>query len=220
MNAPAAIIMSKLLYPETEIPETLGLQVLPEYEKEPSWIAAIISNANAGVKLLVGIVTLLLAFLGLVALADKILMLLGSQVNALFGLGIDWTLKGLLGYVFYPITLALGIPSSDALIVSKIIGSRAIVTEVTAFQNFAAVLQAGVKLEPRTVVMTTYALTGFAHIASLAIFVGGIAALVPERLKDLSRLGFRALLAATLATLLTAAIAGLFYNPGSALLLF
>jgi CNT family concentrative nucleoside transporter len=102
--------------------------------------------------------------------------------------------------------------------VSKIIGSRAIVTEVTAFQNLAALLQSGVVLEPRTVVITTYALTGFAHIASLAIFVGGIAALVPERLSDLSRLGFRALVAATLATLLTAAIAGLFYNPNSLLL--
>jgi len=218
MNAPAAIIMSKLIYPETEIPETLGTHVKPEYEKEPNFIAAIISSANAGLKLVVGIVTLLLAFLGLVALADKILMLLGSQINGLFGIGIDWTLKGLLGYLFYPITLLLGIPIQDAGIVSKIIGSRAIVTEVTAFQNLAALLRSGVVLEPRTIVITTYALTGFAHIASLAIFVGGIGALVPKRINDLSRLGFRALIAATLATLLTAAVAGLFYNPNSLLI--
>jgi len=218
MNAPAAIIMSKLIYPETEIPETLGTHIKPEYDKEPNFIAAIISSANAGLKLIVGIVTLLLAFLGLVALADKILMLLGSQVNGLFGIGIDWTLKGLLGYIFYPITLLLGIPLQDAGIVSKIIGSRAIVTEVTAFQNLAALLKSGVVLEPRTIVITTYALTGFAHIASLAIFVGGIGALVPERINDLSRLGFRALIAATLATLLTAAMAGLFYNPNSILI--
>ncbi|NQV15022.1 nucleoside transporter [bacterium] len=218
MNAPAAIIMSKLIYPETEIPATLGMHIKSEEKKEPNLIAAIISSANGGVKLVVGIVTLLLAFLGLVALADKILILVGSQINVLFGMGIDWTLEGLLGYLFYPITLLLGIPFQDAAIVSKIIGSRAIVTEVTAFQNLATVLQSGVVLEPRTIVVTTYALTGFAHIASLAIFVGGIAALVPERLGDLSRLGFRALVAATLATLLTAAMAGLFYNPNSILL--
>jgi len=218
MNAPAAIIMSKLIYPETETPETLGLHVKPEYKKEPNLISAVISNANAGAKLIVGIVTLLLAFLGLVALADKILVLFGTQINDLFGIGIDWTLKGLLGYVFYPVTLLLGIPFQDAAVVSKIIGSRAIITEVAAFQNLAALLQSDVVLQPRTVVITTYALTGFAHIASLAIFVGGIGALVPERLKDLSRLGFRALLAATLATLLTAAVAGLFYNPNSILL--
>ena len=218
MNAPAAIIMSKLIYPEADTPETLGLHVKPEYEKEPNIISAVISSATAGAKLIVGIVTLLLAFLGLVALVDKLLLLIGSQINALFGIGIDWTLKGLLGYLFYPVTLLLGIPFQDAAVVSKIIGSRAIVTEVAAFQNLAAALQSGVVLEPRTVVITTYALTGFAHIASLAIFVGGIAALVPERLNDLSRLGFRALLAATLATLLTAAVAGLFYNPNSVLL--
>ncbi|MBC8401166.1 MAG: nucleoside transporter [Candidatus Marinimicrobia bacterium] len=218
MNAPAAIIMSKLIYPETETPETLGLHVKPEYKKDPNLISAVISSATAGARLIIGIVTLLLAFLGLVALADKILVLFGSQINTLFGIGIDWTLKGLLGYLFYPVTLLLGIPFQDAAVVSKIIGSRAIVTEVAAFQNLAAVLQSNVVLEPRTVVITTYALTGFAHIASLAIFVGGIAALVPERLNDLSRLGFRALLAATLATLLTAAVAGLFYNPNSVLL--
>ncbi len=218
MNAPAAIIMSKLIYPESETPETLGIHVKSEYKREPNFIAAIISSSNAGVKLIVGIVTLLLAFLGLVALADKILILFGSQINALFGIGIDWTLKGLMGYLFYPITLLLGVPLEDAGHVSKIIGSRAIVTEVTAFQNLAALLKSGVVLEPRTVVITTYALTGFAHIASLAIFVGGIGALVPKRITDLSRLGFRALIAATLATLLTACIAGLFYNPNSVLI--
>ena len=217
MNVPAAIIMSKLLYPETETPETLGLQVKPEHEKAPNLIAAVITGANHGVKLIVGIVALLLAFLGLVALIDKILLLLGGQINMLFNISVDWTLKGLLGYLFYPLTLALGIPSQDATVISKIIGSRAIVTEVTAFQNLSAVLESGIVLEPRTVVVTTYALTGFAHVGSLAIFVGGIAALEPKRLADLSRLGFRALLAATLATLLTAAVAGLFFQEGSVL---
>ena len=130
----------------------------------------------------------------------------------------DWTLKGLLGYIFYPFALIIGIPFSEAGEIAKIIGERVIVTEVIAFQDLANLIGSNSQLSARSVVITTYALTGFAHIASLAIFVGGISALVPERIKDLSRLGFRALLGATLATLLTACIAGLFYTDSSILI--
>ena len=218
MNAPSAIVMSKLLLPETDTPETLGQHVRFAYEKESNLITAIINNANSGIKLVVGICALLLAFLGLMALVDKISVLAGGFLNDWFGIQVDWTLKGLLGYFFYPFTLLIGIPFSDAGAISKIIGERLIVTEVTAFQDLANLLNSGVIISPRSVVITTYALTGFAHIASLAIFVGGISALVPERLKDLSQLGFRALLGATLANLMTACIAGFFYTDSSILL--
>ena len=218
MNAPSAIVMSKLLLPETDTPETLGQHVRFAYEKESNLITAIINNANSGIKLVVGICALLLAFLGLMALVDKISVLAGGFMNDWFGIQVDWTLKGLLGYFFYPFTLLIGIPFSDAGAISKIIGERLIVTEVTAFQDLANLLNSGVIISPRSVVITTYALTGFAHIASLAIFVGGISALVPERLKDLSQLGFRALLGATLANLMTACIAGFFYTDSSILL--
>jgi len=218
MNAPAAIVLSKLLYPETETPETLGQKVKPDYQRENNMIEAIINGANAGVKLVVGICALLLAFLGLVALLDKILILGGTQINHLFNTQIDFTLKGLLGYLFYPFTLVIGIPLGEAGAIARIIGERVIVTEVTAFQDLSKLIAAGGTLSPRSIVITTYALTGFAHVASLAIFVGGIAALVPERIKDLSKLGFRALLAATLATLLTACVVGLFYSNTSILM--
>ncbi|HEB83768.1 MAG TPA: nucleoside transporter [Bacteroidetes bacterium] len=217
LNAPAAIVMSKLLFPEDGRPETLGLHVKPVYEKESNLFAAIIGGANSGVRLLVGIIALLLAFLGIVALVDKIMVLLGAPVNSLLGLQVDWSLKGLLGYLFYPFTLLLGVPLSEAGAIAKIIGERAIVTEVTAFQDLAALVAARPSLSPRTIVVTTYALTGFAHVASLAIFVGGISALVPERTRDLAGLGFRALLGATLATLLTASMAGLFFSESSIL---
>ena len=218
MNAPSAIVMSKLLLPETDTPETLGQNVRFTYEKESNLISAIINNANSGVKLVVGICALLLAFLGLMALVDKIFVFAGGFLNDWFGIQVDWTLKGLLGYFFYPFTLLIGIPVSDAGAIAKIIGERLIVTEVTAFQDLANLLHSGVIISPRSVVITTYALTGFAHVASLAIFVGGISALVPERLKDLSQLGFRALLGATLACLMTACIAGFFYSDSSILL--
>jgi len=218
LSAPAALVMSKILLPETDTPETLGIHVKPEYSKENNVIEAVINGANAGVKLVVGVVALLLAFLGMVALLDLILGGAGNWINQLLGLKIEWTLKSFLGYLFYPFTLVIGIPSADAFEISKIIGERLIVTEATAYQDLAVLISNKVLQHPRSVIICTYALCGFAHVASLAIFVGGISALVPKRTKDLSVLGPRALLAATLACLMTAAVAGTFYNHGSILL--
>ena len=218
LSAPAAIIMSKLLLPEDGQPETLGVDVKPYYEKESSVIEAIINGANAGLKLAVGVVALLVAFLGLVALVDFIFTGAGAKINGLIGLNVDWSLKGLLGYVFYPFTLVIGVPPADAFEISKVIGERAIVTETKSYMDLASLMDSGVLQHPRSAFLATYALCGFAHIASLAIFVGGIAALVPERTADLSAVGPRALLAATLACLMTAAIAGTFYSGGSILL--
>jgi CNT family concentrative nucleoside transporter len=216
MNAPAAIVISKLLYPETEKPETLGLKIKPHFDKKNSLFETILDSSQSGVKLIVGIVAMLLAFLGLVALLDKIMVLLGTPINGLFHSGIDFSLKGLLGYVFYPITWLIGILPKDVGVISGIIGERVILTEITAFQDLANVIEQGL-ISPRSAVITTYALTGFAHIASVAIFVGGYAALAPKRAGDLSKLGFRALLGATIATLLTASIAGIFYQNVSIL---
>jgi CNT family concentrative nucleoside transporter len=218
LSAPAAIVMSKLLLPETETPETLGMDVRPYYEKESSIIEATINGANAGLKLVGGIIALLIAFLGLVALIDFIFTGTGAKLNNLIGLNIDWSLKGLLGYIFYPFTLVIGVPPSDAIEISKIIGERAIVTEAKSYMDLAELMAKGRLHDLRSAFLATYALCGFAHIASLAIFVGGIAALVPKRTADLSAVGPRALLAATLACLMTAAVAGTFFKGGSILL--
>ncbi len=218
LSAPAALIMSKIIVPEDEEPGTLGIHVSPHYEKEHTLFEAIINGAQAGVKLIVGIVALLIAVLGLVALADLLLIGFGEKVNALAGIRIDWSLKGLLGYVFYPFTLLTGVPPSDAGVVAKIIGERVIVTELTAYQDLAIVLEKDLLHHPRSAVIATYALCGFAHVASMAIFIGGIAALIPDRTKVLSQIGFRALFAATLACLMTACIAGTFFMEESLLL--
>ena len=124
----------------------------------------------------------------------------------------------LLGYLFYPFTLLIGIPFNDAISAAKIIGERLILTEVTSFQDLATNLASGTPLSPRSAVMVTYALTGFAHIASVAIYVGGYVALAPERMKDMTSLGLRALFGATLACLLTACLAGLFFSNNTILL--
>jgi CNT family concentrative nucleoside transporter len=218
LSAPAALIMSKIILPESDNPKTLGISIRPHYDKDASLFVAIINGAMSGIKLIVGIVALLLAVLGLVALVDLILGGIGGQVNSLFGISIDWSLKGLLGYIFYPFTLVIGIPPSDAGIVSKIIGERAVMTEIAAYQDLATVLEQGVLTSPRSAVITTYALCGFAHVASVAILVGGVSALAPDRTKDIAQVGLRALIAATLACLLTACIAGTFFMEGSILL--
>ena len=218
LSAVGAIVMSKIIMPETGRPETLGLEIPPHYEKESTVMQAIINGANEGVKMLVGIVALLLAFLGIVALIDSVIGGVGLRLNELTGLGIDWSLKGLLGYLFYPFTLVIGVPPVDAFEVSKLIGERGVLTEIKAYQDLAVLLANNTLKDPRSAVLASYALNGFAHFASLAIFVGGTAALVPKRTKDISDVGFRALIAATLATLMTAAMAGTFFTSGSILL--
>jgi concentrative nucleoside transporter, CNT family len=217
LSAPAAIVMAKIIVPETEIPETLGQHIHPSYDREENIFEAIINGANAGVKLIVGIVALLVAVLGLVSLIDLGLAGAGDRINAFFGIGIDWSLKGLMGYVFYPLTLILGIPLSDAGTISKIIGERVIVTELTAYQDLAAAMGKHLLTDPRSAVICAYALCGFAHVASLAIFIGGVAAIAPSTTNTLSKIGIRALIAATLACLMTACVAGTFFTEGSIL---
>lgn len=218
LSAPAALVMSKIIIPEGEVPKTLGEHVEVHYEKETNVFEAIINGANSGVKLIVGIVALLIAVLGLVALIDLILGGVGAKINIFLGVNIDWSLKGFLGYIFYPFTVMLGIPPSDAGVIAGLIGERAILTEVPAYQHLAVAMESGLLKHPRSAVVATYALCGFAHFASMAIFVGGISVLVPEKREVLSKIGLRALLAATLACLLTACIAGTFFTKGSILL--
>lgn len=218
LSAPAALVMSKIIFPEKQTPETLGTHVRPFYEKENSIFEAIINAANTGVRMIVGIAALLIAVLGLVALVDLILSGLGAKINPLFGWDFEWSLKAIFGYIFYPFTLILGIPPSDAGTVSKIIGERLIVTEVVAYKDLAIALEQNSFQNERSAVITTYALCGFAHLASMAIFVGGISALAPDRVRNIGKVAFRALLAATLACLLTACVAGTFFTKGSILL--
>ncbi|HUT24581.1 MAG TPA: nucleoside transporter C-terminal domain-containing protein [Sumerlaeia bacterium] len=218
LSAPAAVVMSKVLLPESETPKTLGVSVRPHYEREATLFEAVINGANAGVRLVVGIVALLLAVLGLIALVDLILGGVGGWANGSFGWKVEWSLTTLLGWLFYPFTLALGVPLEDVGAISVIIGKRAVATEVPAYYDLAAAVRDGVVRHPRSAIIATYALCGFAHVASVAIFVGGVSALAPSRTGTLARIGFRALVAATLACLMTACAAGVFCTEQSMLL--
>jgi CNT family concentrative nucleoside transporter len=218
LSAPAALVMAKLMMPETEAPRTMGVDIKPYYEREDNLIMSIMNGAGSGLRLLGGIISLLLAFLGILALLDLILGFAGGYLNGWFGWHLEWSLKTFLGYLFYPFTLVLGVPPADAVSIAKVIGERSVATEIASYQDLSQLLAHGVLLYPRSALIASYALCGFAHIASLAIFVGGAGALAPSRYADLSRIGFRALIAATLACLMTAAVAGTFFTGSSVLM--
>jgi len=212
LSAPAAIVMSKLLYPEQGEPETLGLHVDPYFKKDRNFLEAILFGAQAGGRLLMGIVVMLLAFLGLIQLVNMGMEAVALGITQVFGITCSITLQGMLAYVFYPFTLIIGVPPSDAFTVAQLLGERAIMTEIPAFQHLNELMIHDGFHHPRSAIMASYALCGFTHVAAIAIFIGGISALAPSQTKTLTKVAFRAFIAATFACLMTAAVAGIFYG--------
>jgi CNT family concentrative nucleoside transporter len=212
---PAAVVIAKLLVPETDTPETLaGVPPEDQSTRSRNLMGAIIQGAMDGLRLAAGITALLIAVLGLVALGDKMLGLGSSW----FGLAEPLSMVRILSWIFYPFAYLLGIQAGDVPQAARLLGERVILTEVVSYQDLAQLVSSGGLADPRTVVILSYALCGFAHVASVAIFVGGTAALAPSRRDDLAALGWRALLAATLATLMTGCVAGIF-STGEGVLL-
>jgi concentrative nucleoside transporter, CNT family len=216
LTIPACVVVTKLLIPETETPETLTA-VPPEDESSRSknLISAIIQGAMDGLKLAAGISALIIAILGMVALIDR---LLGAGSSWL-GMSEPLSFVRILSWLFYPFAFLLGLQTSDVPIAARLLGERVILTEVFSYNHLAQAISGGQITDPRTVVILSYALCGFAHVAAMAIFVGGTAALAPSRRDDLASLGLRALLAATLATLMTGCVAGIFSGGEGTLLL-
>jgi CNT family concentrative nucleoside transporter len=209
-------VVAKLLVPETETPETLAAVPLEEEStRSKNLISAIIEGAMDGLRLAAGISALLIAILGVVALVDKLLGAAGTWL----GMSEPLSFVRILGWVFYPFAFLLGLQSSDVSIAARLLAERVILTEVFSYNHLAQLISNGQITDPRTVVILSYALCGFAHVAAMAIFVGGTAALAPSRRDDLASLGLRALLAATLATLMTGCVAGIF-SSGEGVSLF
>ncbi len=212
--APSALIASKVLIPETEIPLTMGKVVRVEYERAGNAIEAVINGAMSGVKMVVSIGALLIAFIGLIHLLDTIVYHGVKVMGGFVGLGLEITISRLLSFIFYPFTLAMGVPLEDAMAVAGILAERILATEVKSYQELARLIKEGGLVHERSAVIATYALCGFAHVPSLAIFVGGTASLAPERTKEISTLGLWALLAANISCFITGALVGVFYVGG------
>jgi concentrative nucleoside transporter, CNT family len=212
---PAAVVAAKTMLPESGVPETAaGVPLDHEQSRDGSVIASLMRGAMDGVKLIVGIAAGLIALLAIVGIADKGL----AAASGWCGLAVPLTLKTVASWPFLPLAALTGIAPADIPLAAGLLGERLILTEVPAFQDLARLAQAGAISDPRTVVIMSYALCGFAHVASVAIFIGGTAAIAPSRRDDVAALGFKALVAANLATLMTACIAGAFCSGDEALI--
>jgi CNT family concentrative nucleoside transporter len=203
MAAPAGIVVSKILMPETEEPETKGSLDIELPETHVNVIDAAAGGAADGLKLALNVGAMLLAFLAMIAMGNG---LLG------WGLGLAGvegvTLERLFGWVFAPVAWLIGIPWADAVEVGSLFGVKMVANEFVAFTNLASGLAGDLDLSNKALIMTTYALTGFANFSSIAIQIGGIGGIAPSRRQDLSKLGLRAMLGGTAATWMTATLAG------------
>ncbi|HKD74747.1 MAG TPA: nucleoside transporter C-terminal domain-containing protein, partial [Ktedonobacterales bacterium] len=204
MTSPGTILMSKMLVPETEIPDTEGKVIIPrdEQHKDENLIGAIARGTIDGGKLAMNVAIMLISFLALVALLDMIL----AWVHG----GVHWvpaSLGQILGYIFWPVAWLIGVPAHDCSMIGNLLGTRMALNEVIAYIALGAHKAA---ISARSFTIATFALCGFANLGSIGMQIGGIGALVPERRNDLARLGVRAMLAGTMANLISASIAGMF----------
>ena len=203
ISAPAALVVAKIMIPETETPETLGSAPPLEMEPSSSLIDAAAEGGMIGMRLALNIGALLIAFVALVALANTFI----GAFAGLFGHP-DLTLQALLGYLMAPVALLMGIPWNEAFEVGSLIGLKTIVNEFVAYEALARAMSDGL-LSDRSAIIASYALCGFANFGSLAILLGGIHGIAPERRSEAAELGLRSILAGTLATCMTGCLAGL-----------
>jgi CNT family concentrative nucleoside transporter len=206
MTSPGTILMAKMLVPETEVPATEGKVVIPkdELHADENLIGAIARGTIDGGKLAMNVGIMLVSFLALVALLD---MLLGWFHGMPYTHWIPASLGQILGFVGAPVAWLIGVPWHDCLAIGNLLGTRMALNEVVAYIALGA---EKATLLPRSFTIATFALCGFANLGSIGMQIGGIGALVPERRNDLARLGVRAMMAGTMANLISASIAGIF----------
>jgi len=204
MAAPGGLLMAKIICPETEHNKIVNEPVdyNDDNDKPTNVIDAAASGAASGLKLAVNVGAMLLAFIALIALLNTIV----GGVAGLLGYQ-DITIEFFLGYLFAPFAFIIGVPVNEMLQAGSFIGQKIIVNEFFAYVNFVEIKDT---LSPATQAIVTFALCGFANLSSIAILLGGIGSMAPSRRHDIARLGLRAMLAATLANLMSAAIAGIF----------
>ncbi len=200
--APASIVIAKIMQPEVEQPLTRGRMAVEVETGTINAIEAAATGALDGLKLAIQVAGILIAFLALIAM-------LKFGISWTLGLfGYDWTLEDLLGYLFAPFAWAIGIESADCRKAGELLGMRMISNEFIAYKNLSDWMNDGSQISPRTEVLLTYALCGFANFGSIGVQLGGIGAVAPSRQTDLARLGLRAMLGGTLACFMTACVAG------------
>ncbi len=201
MAAPAALLLAKIMIPETETPETTGDATVESEQRSENVIDAAAIGAADGLKLALNVAAMLIAFIALIAMGNYIV----GWIAGLFGA--ELTLQQLFGWTLAPVAWTIGVPWQDAVHFGSLLGTKVVLNEFVAYLGLAANIEAAV-LSQKTIVMATFALCGFANFSSIAIQIGGIGPLAPERTSELAKLGLRAVLCGTLANMMTATIAG------------
>ena len=217
MAAPATLVVAKLLIPETGTPLTRGTVKMEVEKTSSNIIDAAAAGAGDGLKLALNIGAMLLAFIALIALINAPLTWIGDVTGLSAAIGKPTDLATIFGYVLAPIAWVIGVPWQDATTVGSLIGQKVVINEFVAYLQLAGIVNGqtpGVTLTDEGRLIATYALCGFANFSSIAIQIGGIGGLAPERRSDLARFGLRAVLGGTIATLMTATIAGVLSHFG------
>jgi CNT family concentrative nucleoside transporter len=209
ISAPAALVLAKIVQPEVGEPRTRGSVRVAVPRTATNVIEAAANGAADGMKLALNVAAMLIAFLALIAMADAAVGALGDFAGRLSGAGeLNWSLSRALGYLGAPLAWLLGIERGECLRAGELLGLRMATNEIVAYERLAEWAGRGEPLSPRTKVIMTYALSGFANFGSIGIQLGGIGGIAEQRKSDLARLGLRAMLAGTLACLMTACVAG------------
>ena len=216
MAAPAGIVISKILFPETEEPVTKGT-VKVEVEKNASnLIEAAANGAADGWKLAVNVGAMLLAFIALIALVNYLLNGLGNLINVndflLANFGQPLSFQLLIGLVLQFVAFGIGVPWEDSLSFGSLLGVKVVLNEFVAYTEMGTLVEIGKIINEKSILMLTYALCGFANFSSIAIQIGGIGPLAPDKKSDIAALGIKAVIGGVLATLMTATLAGLLFN--------
>ena len=202
MAAPGALAISKIMFPETEESETKGTVKLHVAKSHANIVDAISGGASDGLKVGLNVVAMLIGFIALIALLDAGLGKIGMLMQIP-----NLSFKTILGFVFSGFAWCMGVPSNEMQQAGSLMGTKLVINEFVAYLDLSAIKS---QLSPKTVVITTFALCGFANFSSVAIQIGGISELAPSRRTDLAKLGFRALIAGTLASYMSATLAGMF----------
>ncbi len=226
ISAPAALVIAKIMQPETETTQPLEKQIAQDESAATNVIEAAAIGAADGVKLAINITGMLIAFLALLAMLNALLYGCGELVQWLVNLfastpiDIEWTLNGLFSMLFYPLAWVMGIATQDCGVAGELLGKKMVVNEFIAYTDMAEILAgrvqgadgATVTISERTEVILTYALCGFSNFGAIGIQIGGIGPLAPSRRSDLAQLGLRAMFGGMLAACMTACMAGMMYG--------
>src|ERR1700693_3260584 len=203
MTAPGTLLMAKMLVPETEEPLTAGRVEMPQMEKESNILGAIARGTSDGLSLALNVGAMLITFIALLALLNAMMSGIHNWPHMAW---FPESLQTIFGWVFAPVAWLIGIPWHDAPKIGNLLGTRMVINEFVAFSQLGPMKGS---LDPRTFMIATFALCGFANFSSIGIQIGGIGALAPNRRNDLAKFGIRAMLAGTMANLMSASIVGL-----------